>query len=74
MPLTPYQAESEQWMAILTGAGEKAFCAGNDLQFQAEHGPKAVQALRRDIAGGFGGLHRRHDCFWRSGSYSLVSD
>ena len=27
--------DSELWVAIITGAGEKAFCAGNDLKYQA---------------------------------------
>ena len=58
-----FQNDAGQWVAILTGAGDKAFCAGNDLKFQAEHGPDEVQALRRGIHGGFGGLHRRHDCY-----------
>jgi enoyl-CoA hydratase/carnithine racemase len=33
-----FQSDHEQWEAIVTGAGESAFCAGNDLKFQAEHG------------------------------------
>ena len=58
-----FQADPEQWVAIITGAGDKAFSAGNDLKFQAEHGPDVVKALRKDIKGGFGGIHRRTDCF-----------
>ncbi len=30
--------DPEQWIAIVTGAGEKAFCAGNDLKWQAQGG------------------------------------
>ena len=26
------------WVAVITGAGERAFSAGNDLRFQAEEG------------------------------------
>lgn len=33
-----FRDDPEQWIAILTGAGDKAFSAGNDLKFQAEHG------------------------------------
>lgn len=48
-----FQADDEQWVAIITGAGEKAFCAGHDLKQQASGGglvtPKA----------GFGGLTAR---------------
>jgi enoyl-CoA hydratase/carnithine racemase len=40
-------------VAILTGAGQKAFCAGNDLKFQAEGG-----TLERP-ATGFAGLTKR---------------
>ncbi len=58
-----FAADPEQWVAIVTGAGDKAFCAGNDLKFQAEHGPEVVRALRRNITSGFGGLARRSDCF-----------
>ncbi|MCH9671968.1 MAG: enoyl-CoA hydratase/isomerase family protein [Gammaproteobacteria bacterium] len=58
-----FQSDPEQWVAIITGAGEKAFSAGNDLKFQAEHGPDVVKELRKNIKGGFGGIHRRTDCF-----------
>ena len=58
-----FQQDDDQWVAILTGAGEKAFCAGNDLKFQAEHGQEHVRKLRRGIKGGFGGLTRRVSCF-----------
>ena len=58
-----FQSDAEQWVAILTGAGEKAFCAGNDLKFQAEHGPERVRELRRGLKGGFGGLTRRAGCY-----------
>ncbi len=30
-----FQADPQQWVAILTGAGDKAFCAGNDLKYMA---------------------------------------
>ena len=58
-----FEADDEQWVAILTGAGDRAFCAGNDLKFQAEHGPDRVRELRRGIDGGFGGLTRRAGCY-----------
>ena len=58
-----FQADDEQWVAILTGTGDRAFCAGNDLKFQAEHGPDRVRELRRGITGGFGGLTRRVGCY-----------
>ena len=58
-----FAADKSQWVAIVTGAGTKAFCAGNDLKFQAEHGSEKVQELRRGLPAGFGGLARRCDCF-----------
>ena len=58
-----FQQDAEQWVAILTGAGERAFCAGNDLKFQAEHGPEHVRHLRRGFKSGFGGLTRRAGCY-----------
>ena len=58
-----FQADDDQWVAILTGSGDRAFCAGNDLKFQAEHGPERVRELRRGITGGFGGLTRRVGCY-----------
>jgi enoyl-CoA hydratase/carnithine racemase len=50
-----FAADDEQWVAIITGAGPKSFCAGNDL--------KLVPELSRDITprSGFGGLTDRHD-------------
>jgi enoyl-CoA hydratase/carnithine racemase len=31
-----FEHDDHQWVAIITGAGEKAFCSGNDLRQQAE--------------------------------------
>ena len=31
-----FEANPDLWVAILTGAGDKAFCAGNDLKYQAQ--------------------------------------
>jgi enoyl-CoA hydratase/carnithine racemase len=42
-------------VAIITGEGDRAFCAGNDLKVQAEGGDMA----RPDT--GFAGLTKRHD-------------
>lgn len=33
-----FAADDDQWVAIITGAGEKAFCAGHDLKQQASGG------------------------------------
>src|SRR5690349_7384532 len=51
-----FSADPEQWVAIITGAGDKAFCAGNDLKRQAAGGKRGWDK------GGFGGLTTRFDC------------
>ena len=51
-------AEPAVWVAILTGAGERAFSAGNDLKWTALHG------VPRMPKGGFGGLVARDD-LWK---------
>ena len=38
-----FAEDDDQWVAIVTGAGDKAFSAGNDLKFQAQHGGEAVE-------------------------------
>src|SRR4030081_3262425 len=49
-------ADPEQWVAIVTGAGDKAFCAGNDLKWQAAGGQRGWDK------GGFGGVTSRLNC------------
>jgi enoyl-CoA hydratase/carnithine racemase len=51
-----FAADPEQWVAIVTGEGDKAFCAGNDLKWQAAGGKRGWDK------GGFGGLTARFDC------------
>jgi crotonobetainyl-CoA hydratase len=50
-----FAADDDQWVAILTGAGDKAFCAGHDLKQQAESGDMFTPTS------GFGGITARHD-------------
>ena len=50
-----FAADEDQWIAILTGAGEKAFCAGLDLKAQAASGAVDLELP----ATGFGGLTLR---------------
>ena len=33
-----FQEDEEAWVAVITGAGDRAFSAGNDLKYQAEGG------------------------------------
>lgn len=51
-----FAADPDQWVAIVTGAGERAFCAGNDLKYQAGGGDRSMQP-----ATGFGGITSRFD-------------
>jgi crotonobetainyl-CoA hydratase len=51
-----FAANPDLWVAIITGAGDRAFCAGNDLKATAEgRGPGAFDQ------GGFAGLTARFD-------------
>ncbi len=51
-----FAQDPEQWVAIITGAGERAFSAGNDLKFTAAGGNVA-----RQPDSGFAGLTSRYD-------------
>ncbi|MDG1523413.1 MAG: enoyl-CoA hydratase-related protein [Hyphomicrobiales bacterium] len=50
-----FSNDPDAWVAIITGSGERAFCAGNDLRYQAEGGK-----LERNPMG-FAGLTSRFD-------------
>ena len=52
-----FSADPELWVAIITGAGDRAFSAGNDLRYQAEHGGGAIKGPET----GFAGLTSRFD-------------
>ena len=49
-----FENDPEQWVAIVTGAGDRAFSAGNDLKYQASGGDMSGQP-----EAGFGGLASR---------------
>ena len=50
-----FVADPDQWIAIITGAGNKAFSAGNDLKYQAAGGKMSSPES------GFAGLTHRFD-------------
>ena len=54
-----FDADPDAWVAIITGAGDKAFSAGNDLKYSAQHG-MGDMAMGK---GGFGGITARFDLF-----------
>jgi len=54
-----FAAADDAWVAIITGAGDKAFSAGNDLKYSAQHGMADMEMG----SGGFGGITARFDLF-----------
>ncbi len=50
-----FASDPEQWVAIITGAGDRAFSAGNDLKYQAAGNPVTIPPS------GFAGLTARYD-------------
>ncbi len=60
-----FAADPEQWAAIITGAGDRAFCAGNDLKATAASG-QSISTMQEGDApllppSGFAGLCTRFD-------------
>jgi enoyl-CoA hydratase/carnithine racemase len=51
-----FEADPTLWVAIVTGAGDRAFCAGNDLKYQAAGGRMEFSEK------GFGGITARYGC------------
>lgn len=51
-----FVADPEQWVAIITGSGSRAFSAGNDLKYQASGGK-----MSGGSPSGFAGLTSRFD-------------
>jgi crotonobetainyl-CoA hydratase len=49
-----FEQDPDAWVAIVTGAGDRAFSAGNDLKYQASGGD-----MRGQPESGFGGLTSR---------------
>jgi dehydration protein DpgD len=54
-----FVADKAMWVAIVTGAGDKAFSAGNDLRWTAEHRGEPLMGSK----GGFAGITSRYDIF-----------
>ncbi|MFB6421446.1 enoyl-CoA hydratase-related protein [Bradyrhizobium tunisiense] len=50
-----FATDEQQWVAIITGAGQKAFCSGHDLKQQAAGGGLTTPPK------GFGGITKRFD-------------
>src|SRR5262249_8716789 len=55
-----FEQDDEAWVAILTGEGDKAFCAGADLKQRQDADESARQPYWLTLKpGGFGGLTER---------------
>jgi acetyl-CoA C-acetyltransferase len=54
-----FAADPDQWIAILTGTGERAFCAGNDLRVTSELQSRGI-SVEMPITG-FAGITSRYD-------------
>jgi enoyl-CoA hydratase/carnithine racemase len=54
-----FEQDPEVWIGVLTGMGDKAFSAGNDLKYTAEHGRDMVRMAET----GFGGITNRTTCW-----------
>jgi enoyl-CoA hydratase/carnithine racemase len=61
--LNEFDADPEAWVCIITGAGDKAFSAGNDLKYWSEHGAQKAGEEFAKCRGGFGGITARFDCY-----------
>jgi enoyl-CoA hydratase/carnithine racemase len=57
-----FAADPDAWVAILTGSGDRAFSAGNDLKATARRAGETATP-RRPLKGGFGGITSRFDLF-----------
>ncbi len=58
-----FHEDDDQWICVITGAGDRAFSAGNDLKYQSTHTREEMMAAMQGVKGGFGGITARFDCF-----------
>ena len=59
-----FNSDSDSWLAIITGAGERAFSAGNDLKYTAELAASGNRPVAPPL-GGFGGLTNPRFKLWK---------
>jgi enoyl-CoA hydratase/carnithine racemase len=55
-----FAGDDDAWVAIITGAGERAFCAGNDLKATAEASANGEKRVNPDSR--FGAITRGYTC------------
>ena len=58
--INAFDEDPNAWICIITGAGDRAFSAGNDLKAQAERDGSSGGTPPK---GGFGGITSRFDCY-----------
>ena len=51
------------WVGVLTGSGDRAFCAGADLKWRVEAGEDARSHNRAEASGAARGFQRGRDCY-----------
>ena len=51
------------WVGVLTGSGDRAFCAGADLKWRAEAGEAVRSHNRAEASGAARGFQRGRDCY-----------
>ena len=57
-----FRDDSEMWVAIITGAGDRAFSAGADIKYTAPYSDETgVTPILP--SGGFGGITNRFECY-----------
>jgi crotonobetainyl-CoA hydratase len=61
--LNGFADNPNDWVCILTGAGDRAFSAGDDLKWQALHGTEGVFEAVEKCRGGYAGIASRFDCY-----------
>lgn len=60
--LDEFASDPDERVCIITGEGERAFCAGNDLKYQMMNMDKMAEEVGR-LKCGFGGITERTGCY-----------
>ena len=60
---TEFRDDPEAWIAILTGTGDRAFSAGNDLRYTAEHDQERDRPESAAARAPFGGITSGFECW-----------
>ena len=58
-----FEQDEDAWVAIITGEGDRAFCAGNDLKWMTANGKDKYYEAIQSLKSGWGGLTKRYNCY-----------